>query len=375
MQYHGWLILNIFTIIIAILLLVFQRDNNDNSKSKIFIYLVLVTMTLIIVDSVNDFYNDILNINNALIKTITSCFVYAFDPFEYLLSIFYIDQYIETKNNKFRNVFMIPMTIFVFVNFVSVILSTIFGWHLFFYYVDGVYYRGSLYMLRAFISIVFCVLVQIYVIINRRNINPIYRIYLTMYPSIVMLGGLLQLLFSGLNLLYSATIIACLLLFTYVQRINLDIDYLTQSNNRRFIDDFLEKLIENKTPYMAAMFDVDYFKQINDEFGHNVGDEVLVKIAEFLKKSFHDPAIVGRYGGDEYFAIYPKASKEDMEKSIKLFRDALKEYNDTNPLFKVSVSIGYGSFDSNIYKDINEFKKHIDELMYEEKKVNHLEIV
>ena len=84
-------------------------------------------------------------------------------------------------------------------------------------------------------------------------------------------------------------------------------DFLTKLYNKRALDEYLtqkeatyERYGHN---YSVVMFDLDYFKEVNDNYGHEAGDAVLVAFAKILKKECRSVDIVGRYGGEEFMAI------------------------------------------------------------------------
>jgi diguanylate cyclase (GGDEF)-like protein len=84
-------------------------------------------------------------------------------------------------------------------------------------------------------------------------------------------------------------------------------DFLTKLFNRRALEDFLN-IKENEyarygRDYSIVMFDLDHFKKVNDTFGHEAGDAVLVAFAEILQKECRTVDIIGRYGGEEFLAI------------------------------------------------------------------------
>ena len=77
------------------------------------------------------------------------------------------------------------------------------------------------------------------------------------------------------------------------------------------------------------MIDVDRFKQINDQFGHNTGDEVLVAISQQLVETLRESDIIVRYGGDEFLAILPETNGE-----TETARDRIIEAMSVNERFK-----------------------------------------
>ena len=92
------------------------------------------------------------------------------------------------------------------------------------------------------------------------------------------------------------------------------IDFLTQLYNKRALDEFL-RLKEGEFErygrnYSIVMFDLDYFKKVNDTYGHEAGDVILRSFAQILKQDSRDVDIVGRYGGEEFMAILSETDTE-----------------------------------------------------------------
>ena len=128
-------------------------------------------------------------------------------------------------------------------------------------------------------------------------------------------------------------------------------DQLTGLANRNQLDAFLDKL---KTTHMSILYmDLDRFKQVNDEHGHQAGDKALVAIAELIKEIFNDAMNV-RIGGDEFISIFTDgANMQSIAPRVQILIDRFFKICQENPLFSgLSVSagiaegqIGHGSFD------------------------------
>ena len=101
-----------------------------------------------------------------------------------------------------------------------------------------------------------------------------------------------------------------------------EVDFLTQLSNRRHIDQTFERFVpqDNQEQFLGViLIDVDYFKKVNDSYGHQVGDEVLQKVASIIRATVRDNDIAGRYGGDEFIALLPGANvsvSEDIAKNL-----------------------------------------------------------
>ncbi len=87
-------------------------------------------------------------------------------------------------------------------------------------------------------------------------------------------------------------------------------DNLTKIKNRRSITDFTNKLYEEKNNFSIILFDLDYFKKVNDTFGHQAGDEVLKIVSSITEKTLRNSDFLGRYGGEEFLIVLPNTKIE-----------------------------------------------------------------
>ena len=106
-------------------------------------------------------------------------------------------------------------------------------------------------------------------------------------------------------------------------------DALTGLYNRRYLDDRLrnevERALRYRYPLSAVMFDIDLFKNINDTYGHDAGDKVLVKIAWLAREACRDADIVARYGGEEFVLILPNTDGKAAFAVAEKLRVAIME--------------------------------------------------
>lgn len=101
-------------------------------------------------------------------------------------------------------------------------------------------------------------------------------------------------------------------------------DYLTGLSNRRYFIEQAELELSRYNRYSGElsllMFDIDFFKKINDTYGHNIGDLVLQKIADISRMILRDIDILGRIGGEEFAVLLPETNLEDSIKVAERMR-------------------------------------------------------
>jgi diguanylate cyclase len=152
-----------------------------------------------------------------------------------------------------------------------------------------------------------------------------------------------------------------------------NLDPLTSLFNRRSLERALEEFFtlckQSKMSFSLVLIDLDDFKYVNDNYGHNVGDLVLAKVAKVLRTSMRAKDIVGRWGGDEFVAIMPNTDLENAKKVIERIRSQLRkmEILAEGRRFKVSISAGVVQCGENFQSWLDMIKE-ADRLMYEDKK-------
>lgn len=117
-------------------------------------------------------------------------------------------------------------------------------------------------------------------------------------------------------------------------------DGLTKLHNRKYLDIFMGATANNYKRFAVAMVDIDFFKKVNDTYGHDAGDIVLKRLGEMFKKSIHKEDIAFRFGGEEFLIFMPNAenAKETSEKIRKVFEDSTFEVN--GKTIKKTLSVG-----------------------------------
>lgn len=148
-------------------------------------------------------------------------------------------------------------------------------------------------------------------------------------------------------------------------------DSLTGLYNRRYIIEKIENEFanfkENNNHFSIIIADIDYFKKVNDSFGHDFGDQVLKIVSRNLKNTVGELGFVSRWGGEEFLILLPKTSIEDAyrlaDKMRKISEDEIIDYNET----QVSITLTFGVTVNEADEMIDDTIKKSDNALYKGK--------
>lgn len=142
-------------------------------------------------------------------------------------------------------------------------------------------------------------------------------------------------------------------------------DSLTGLLNRRGFETVLEGLETEKKPFSVLAIDIDYFKKVNDTYGHDAGDKLLICFAETLKKQAREKDFIIRAGGEEFFILLPSSDGDKAEIIAERIRKSIESTN--YPLVgNITASIGISHY-SNYDEPIDETLKLADQALYKAK--------
>lgn len=151
------------------------------------------------------------------------------------------------------------------------------------------------------------------------------------------------------------------------------VDSLTGLFNRKHLMDALalhmERYARNHNPFSILMADLDYFKQVNDRYGHLAGDAVLIEIGKIFQATLRSIDTAGRYGGEEFLIILDNSQEEEAEQTAERIRKAVEESTITvdGKTINVTLSIGVATINELINTD-RELIGKADLALYEAKK-------
>ncbi|MCL1077914.1 GGDEF domain-containing protein [Parashewanella spongiae] len=155
-----------------------------------------------------------------------------------------------------------------------------------------------------------------------------------------------------------------------LQKLN-QTDQLTQLPNRAALEDRMsleyQKLKRKNGNLWVAVADIDYFKSINDKFGHSTGDKALQVIAQVMKNALRDTEFVARYGGEEFVLLLPNVSDNDISPLLERVREKIKSIPFKFKDQRITVTVSIGAAKVHFQEKIEETFDRADAALYRAK--------
>jgi len=159
-------------------------------------------------------------------------------------------------------------------------------------------------------------------------------------------------------------------------------DPLTSLYNRRYFQDISQKLINiakrEGNDLSVIMLDIDNFKNINDSYGHSIGDEVIINLSNFLVEKTRESDIVARFGGEEFAILLPQTDTQGAFKIASLIREVVEQHKlkiSGSNIIQYTISLGVDSFDLSSDHKIDEALNRADSALYEAKNSGRNKVV
>ena len=156
-------------------------------------------------------------------------------------------------------------------------------------------------------------------------------------------------------------------------------DFLTKLYNKRALDEFINvkeaEFVRYKRNYSIIIFDIDYFKKVNDTFGHDAGDAVLMAFASILKKEARTVDVVGRFGGEEFMAIL---SETDTKGGAVFAEKVRKHVEKARFMYKgkrIEVTVSSGVSERKNQVSLDKVVKSADDRLYKAKENGRNQVV
>ncbi len=371
----------------------YPMKNRKNMLFRIMSIILILTQSFDILSAYIISYNGIFpRISNILVNTA----YFSFGTMLCYLLGAYIDYHIIPENGK--KPFLKTKLVLLIIEEIAII-ANIFGGFFFYITEDNIYTHGEYFYVMHFVSILFIVMAGISMFLNIKILGKEQILYGTIIISLYVLPIILQVLFfqNTLIIMFGASLIMLVTLFSletpdYVklqttleelevtkselEKLNIKndklahFDQMSELLNRTAYEEKISDLktnmekIREENMIIIFMADLNFLKYLNDNFGHNTGDEAIKNVALIIKESFSDKENCYRIGGDEFCVISIGNDPTGFETMYHRFIDKVAEKSKTVN-YPFSVASAYYVVQD---ESINEAMQIVDNMMYEDKK-------
>lgn len=179
----------------------------------------------------------------------------------------------------------------------------------------------------------------------------------SIYEDVLKIGSLNNLLYIGLSMFYIASIFVLYITNIYLFKssdylsikLSSETDALTNVNNRKAGINYLKERMQNvqskKTPLTICFIDVNNLKEVNDEYGHKLGDSLIINVANIIKNALREGDEVARLGGDEFLVVFDHCSIEQAVHAWDRIIERFESFNLTErQIYDISVSVGFAEY-------------------------------
>ena len=338
-------------------------------EHHLFKFLILSTMFAIFMEATGWVFDGQPGQMARIIATAANALLLSCNIIPLMMWTLYVDFQIHSDIDSVKRS-SIPFAVFVIINALFALTAPI---NNLYFYIDAnnFYHRGDWAPIAITIYYALFIYNIALVLKNWKRINRRNRIPMLSFSFPPLLGFLLQMIFYGISFAWAGVSLSILMVYITIQNQTIKTDYLTGLYNRRQLDYYLENRIKNiskNQKFAGIMIDIDNFKQINDQYGHIIGDQALEVTASILRRYFHYDDFISRYAGDEFVILFDIREAENLEEKVANLHRQVALFNEKRKEpFEIQISVGYAIYTPGSCQNSDEFLNQLDKLMYENK--------
>ena len=371
MNIQAILVANItgFCLLVILLITRYITRRRWNRAEQIFLHITILPLLSCIVEPVTFLVDGQPGLVCHYVNLLGNTYLYGANLAGSYLWCIYVDLKLyddKSRIHKYR----------YYKSFVIFLGATLFGnlWGGYYFTVDAqnVYHRQPLILL-FYVLCMMCMLTSVVILLlfkSRHSGAKFFPLWYFMVP--VLVGTVLQGTFYGISLAWLGVAVGLVAMQMGLQNEQSYQDGLTGLYNRLYLEHTLWVMTrEYRKNYYGIMIDINYFKKINDTYGHSMGDEALKDLASIMDLNIPPSATAFRMAGDEFVILIKTEKEEEIQKTMENLNKAVNSFNalQRRP-YQLSLSMGYAMYNRKTDTD-DTFLKKMDEAMYLEKQRAH----
>lgn len=364
--------LNGFSVLLLLILCFhcLRRSEEKSMPFRLYIEILLVTILMLILDMFSRTDGNLGTLYPVL-NHVSNFSLFLLSPFVPSLWLMYVSFQTSHDEEKTKKL-ILPLIALNAANGLMVLISQFTGWY-YFIDSDNIYHRGPFFFISVLITFLLIVLAFVVIMQNKKSIGEKQLFSLMVFPLPPVAGVILQVYIYGMSFVLYSIVLSLLIVILNMQNDTIYSDFLTGVGNRKKLEAVLKDGIKRSSmrrTFSLVMMDIDEFKEINDTFGHEMGDRALKAAAELLRKCVRSKDYVVRFGGDEFCLVMEIYDKDSLESMVSRINFCVEQFNASGQFpFKLSFTIGASVFDYNSGMKPEDLIKQVDMLMYENKKL------
>jgi len=360
---------NLVLLMLVMLLYTIHRMDRKSLSDKLFVAIISATIIVLVVDFLSRF-DGTSHPAFPFINHVSNFVLFSINPSVSCIWLLFILAWLNRGDKEMKKATRWTIVLNI-VNLAIVIVSLFTGW----YYTigpDNIYVRGPYYPVSTIFMLAPLVASYITILTNRKQLESRVFIAMLLFSVPPLIGTLLQISYYGYPFALNSLVISSFILLLYVQDCSIYSDFLTGAGNRRQLYAVVQERIIRSSPgrtFSVIMLDIDNFKAINDNYGHEVGDRVLVETAQMLKASVRSKDYVTRYGGDEFIIVVDISDEESLKTVINRIDSSRRKVNESERLpVELAFSVGSIVYKHGTLMSVDELIREADGEMYLDKK-------
>jgi diguanylate cyclase (GGDEF)-like protein len=351
---------------LLLIVIIVKKDIFDHSR-KLFYRMVIINMILLLVEVLAWAFDGI-NMQYAIIfNYVFNCLLILFEPIMASMWLSYVDFKIFGSIERLKKrIYYLHASIFAAV----LLIINIFEPVAFYLDADNVYHRGPWLWLSLIFVFVLVLSTVVLAYKNRKTISDNMIRFIAIFAFIPVIISLVQMFVYGLILTWAIVALGVVFAYYLIEISGNDKDYLTKLYSRKKIEEVLRGKIEKKENFTVLMIDLEFFKEVNDKYGHKTGDDTLIHFSKVLVAVFERDNFVSRIGGDEFLVVCNQLEDNELNKCKERLREEVRNYSDCETLREIGISIGAKVFTDVEGLNFDLIFDDVDELMYKDKNAN-----
>ena len=360
--------LSLFSLILLVILYVITKIKKDviSFSSTLFHWIIMVNIIGLVAEAGSWIFDGQPGVINYFLAYLSNILVYLMAPIIIGLWASYLDyKLFSNKKRIFKRYF------YMFPAFITLIILLFNIRYPLYFSIDpetNIYSNGNLLILQYFFVYSIYLYIIILVIQNRKSKDSTTINGIILFLLFPLIGSTVQLFYSGLLFTWSSLAISLMVVYIFMETTSGSLDYLTKLYTRKILETYIKSLIEARKDFYVVMIDLDRFKEVNDLYGHSIGDKVLIEFAKLIKEINQNyQMFASRLGGDEFLLVLQHELEELPKKLIDEVNQRVSAHPYISKFKFLSFSAGYVKYDHKM--NLDDLLLAVDQKMYE-KKVN-----